>query len=82
MFVVEYVIEKEKMGAPLYKVDEVMTEIIDTLAVILKMERTKVEFFTKKMGLAWLDEPGIVGATEEQLSRINELRNFLRGIGR
>jgi len=79
---VEYVIEKEKMGAPLYKVDEVMTEIIDTLAVILKMERTKVEFFTKKMGLAWLDEPGIVGATEEQLSRINELRNFLRGIGR
>ncbi|HEY5583706.1 MAG TPA: hypothetical protein VIK78_04345 [Ruminiclostridium sp.] len=78
----EYVIEKEKMGAPLYKVDEVMTEIIDTLAVILKMERTKVEFFTKKMGLAWLDEPGIVGATEEQLSRINELRNFLRGIGR
>jgi len=82
VFVVEYVIEKEKMGAPLYKVDEVMTEIIDTLAVILKMERTKVEFFTKKMGLAWLDEPGIVGATEEQLSRINELRNFLRGIGR
>ena len=78
----EYSLEEERVGDPTYKVDEVKTEMIDTLAVILKMERTKVKFFTKKMGLAWLDEPWIVGATEEQLSRINELRNFLRGIGR
>ena len=76
----EYVLDEERVGAPTYKVDEAKDELINTLAEYLEMEREKVKFFTGKMGLAWLDEPSIVGATEDQLSLINELRNFLRGI--
>jgi len=78
----EYGIEEERVGAPTYKVDEAKDELINTLAEFLKMERSKVEFFTEKMGLAWLDEPGIVGVTEEQVIRINELTNLLRRMGR
>jgi len=74
----EYGLEEERVGAPTLKVDEENDELINTLAEFLKMERAKVEFFTKKMGLAWLDEPGIVGATEDQLSRIYDLTSFLR----
>ena len=74
----EYGLEEERVGAPTLKVDEENDELINTLAEFLKMERAKVEFFTKKMGLAWLDEPGIVGTTEDQLSRIYDLRSFLR----
>ena len=74
----EYGFEEERVGAPTYKVDEENDELINTLAEFLKMERAKVEFFTKKMGLTWLDEPGIVGATEDQLIRIYDLRSFLR----
>jgi len=74
----EYGLEEERVGAPTLKVDEENDELINTLAEFLKMERAKVEFFTKKMGLAWLDKPGIVGATEDQLIRINDLRSFLR----
>jgi len=78
----EYEIDEERVGAPTYKVDEENDELINTLAEFLKMERVKVKYFTKKMGLAWLDEPGIVGATEDQLIRINDLRSFLRRMDR
>ena len=77
----EYGIDEERVGAPTYKVDEAKDELINTLAEFLKMEKSKVEFFTEKMGLAWLNEPGIVGVTEEQQSRINDLRSFLRRLG-
>jgi len=76
----EYVIDKERLGAPTYKVDD---ELINALAKILDMETEKIKFFTNKMGLAWLDEPSIAGVTkEEQLSRIKDLRSFLRRMGR
>lgn len=78
----EYVIDKERLGAPTYKVDEVDDELINALANILDMKTEKIKFFTERMGLAWLDEPGIVGATEEQLIRINDLTKFLRRVGR
>ena len=78
----EYGIDEERIGTPTYKVDEINDELINTIAEFLEMERVKVEFFTEKMGLTWLDEPSIVGATEDQISRINDLKIFLRRMGR
>ena len=78
----EYRIDEERIGAPTYKVDEVNSELISTIAEYLDMDRVKVEFFTEKMGLAWIDEPSIIGVTEEQLSRINDLRILLRRLVR
>ena len=77
VIVMEYGIVEERVGATTYKVDEENYELINTLDEFLKMERAKIELFTKKMALTWLDEPGIVGATEDQLIRINDLRSFL-----
>ena len=76
----EYEIDEEKMGTPTYKVDE--DGMINALAEILDMEKEKIEFFTEQMGVAWLDQPEIVGATENQLASINELKYILRGIAR
>ena len=74
----EYEIDEEKMGTPTYKVDE--DGMINALAEILDIEKEKIEFFIEKMGLAWLDQPEIVGVTENQLARINELKYILRGM--
>jgi len=80
--VMEYRLGEERVGAPTYKVDEANDELINMLAEFLKMEIAKVKFFTEKMELAWLDEPSIVGVTDEQLIRINDLKKLLRGLSR
>ncbi len=74
----EYTIDEEKMGTPTYKVDE--DGMINVLAEILDMEKEKIDFFIEQMGLAWLDQPEIVGVTENQLASINELKYILRGL--
>ena len=76
----EYIIDEEKIGTPTYKVDEVNDGMINALAEILDMDKEKIEFFTEQMGLAWLDQPEIVGVTENQLASINELKYILRGL--
>jgi len=80
--VMEYGIDEERIGAPSYKVDEIDDELINALAKTLDMEKEKIKYFTEKMGLAWLNEPSIIGVTQEQLIRINDLTNFLRRIDR
>lgn len=76
----EYWIDEEKLGTPTYKVDEVNDGMINALAEILDMEKEKIEFFTEQMGLAWLDQPNIVGVTENQLLRINDLKFIFRRV--
>lgn len=73
-----YKIEEDKVLGPTFTVTEISNDLIDSIADFIEMDTHKVKFFVKKMGLTWIDDPYIIGATDEQVVRILELRSLLR----
>ncbi len=73
-----YKIEEDKVLGPTFTVTEISNDLIDSIADFIEMDIHKVKFFVKKIGLTWIDDPDIIGATDEQVVRILELRSLLR----
>lgn len=69
-------ISGEMPGKPILQVSN-EEEIISSLAEYIQLDYEKVKFFTENFGLSWVDNPSIIGATDNQIAKINEIKFIL-----
>ncbi len=69
-------ISGEMSGKPILQVSN-KEEIICSLSEYIQLDYEKVKFFTENFGLSWIDNPSIVGVTDKQIAKINEIKFIL-----
>ncbi len=69
-------ISGEMPGKPILQVSN-EEEIISSLAEYIQLDYEKVKFFIENFGLSWIDNPCIIGATDKQIAKINEIKFIL-----
>lgn len=69
-------ISGEMPGKPILQLSN-KEDIISSLAEYIQLDYERVKFFIENFGLSWIDNPSIVGATDKQIAKINEIKFIL-----